>query len=243
MKALVLIFLSLWLSVMSFAQHESSTIYKANPSNLGREKYYEIRGTPYMFKGWAKADLIHVKEDPIKDAMIRYDMFRNEMEVLEAGLGTFSENAIEFNDEKFIILEDKFYRKLVLTKKDNPLLLKDYAVDTIYLLKGIHRDYLDRYALTLYDGKKVKLVQTLDVKFTEKKYNTPGKIEKVKKFTRSSGYALIYEKEKIKVKLKDKEFYKALGQADALKEFKKSNKLKMKKLPDFIKMLKYYETL
>lgn len=243
MKFTILISILLLLPISSFAQHESSTLYNARNQELGREKYFEIKGSPYMFKQWVKADLMHLEEDMIEGAEIRYDMFRNEIEVRDGGLAMPMEDAVEFNGETFIILDDKYYRKLVLTKKDNPEALKDIELDTVLLLKGIHRDYLDNYAIVLYDGKKVKLVKTLDVKFIEKKYNTPGKIEKVKKFQRNKGYALIYKKEKTKVKLKDKEFYKVLGRGKELSAFKKSNKLKMKKLPDFIKMLKYYETL
>lgn len=243
MKFNILISIAILIPLISNAQHESSTIYSANKNELGRDQYYNIKGSPYMFKDWAKADLMHISQDPIEGAEIRYDMFKNEIEVRDGGLAMPMENAIEFNGEKFIILEDKFYSKLVLTKEDNPKILKDFDVDVVYLMKGIHQDYKNKYALVLYNGDNVKLVNTLEVKFIEKKYNTPGKIEKVKKFSRSKGYALIYEKEKIKVKLKDKEFYKVLGKADELKDFKKSNKLKMKKLPDFIKMLEYFDSL
>jgi len=196
-----------------------------------------------MFKEWIKADLLHLKEDPIENALVRYDIYKNEIEVQTGGLGINTEDAVEINGDKFIILEDKFYRKIVVTKKDNPKALKEFDVDTVYLMKGIHRDYLNQYGLVLFDGKKVRLVRTIDIEYIEKKYNTPGKIEKLKKFQRKKGYALIIDRDINKVKLKDKDFYKVLGHDKELRAFKKSNKLKMKKESDFLRMLRYYETL
>ena len=235
-------FLFTLIPLLIFGQH-SSKIYTTLDDDIKKEHYPDIKGSPYLFNDWVKADLIHLKNDPLKDVMIRYDLYEGNVEVLDNGVNLDSENIKEINNEKFIVLEDNYYRKILITRANNPKAFKDFNVDTLYLMKGIHKDYLKKYGVVLYDGEDVKLVRTINILFRESKINSPGKIEKIKKFNRKRGYALIVDKEKTIVKLKDKDFYKVLGKEAALKKYKKLNKLKLKKESEFIELLKYFESL
>lgn len=243
MKNALLLIFAFTFPILMNAQDESTTVYSIHGNQIKKSKYYEIKGSPHLFKGWIKGDLIHLQDGAVEDATIRLDLYKNDLEVLEGGLGMDKSEIQEVDGDKFIVLDDKFYNKVLITKKDNPKALKDYGVDSLYLMKGIHRDYLNKFAVVLYDGENVKLVRTIEVKYRETKINSPGKIEKIKKFVKSKGYALIKDREKIEIKLKDKAFYKVLGKENELKAFKKANKLKMKKDFDFVKLLKYYDTL
>lgn len=236
-------FLFTLIPLLIFGQQHSSQVYTTLDDDIKKEHYPDIKGSPYLFKDWVKADLIHLKNAPLKDVMIRYDLFEGNVEILDNGVNLDSENIREINNEKFIVLEDNYYRKIVITRANNPKAFKDFKVDTLYLVKGIHKDYLKKYGVVLYDGEDVKLVRTFDILFRESKINSPGKIEKIKKFNRKRGYALIMDKTKTIVKLKDKDFYKALGKEAALKKYKKLNKLKLKKEHEFIELLKYFESL
>jgi len=225
------------------AGQHSSKIYSTIDDRIKKEMYPEIKGSPYLFKKWANADLIHLKREPLNDVSIRYDLYAGEVEILDDGVNLTSENIMEVDDEKFIILEDNYYRKIVITKDDNPDLMSDFKVDTIYLMKGIHKDYLRKYAVVLYNGPDLQLVRTYDVIFRESKINSPGKIEKIKKFSQREGYALVLDKVKTQIKLKEKDILKVLGKEIALKKYIKTNKLKLKKVLDCIKLLKYYDSL
>lgn len=222
---------------------QSSSVYSTLSNTITKQSYPEIKGSPYLFKDWIKADLIHLRNKPINDATIRYDLYEGNVEVLDDGVNLGSDNILEIDGDKFIVLEDNYYRKVKITRDKNPKMFKDFDVDTLYLMKGIHKDYLRKYGVVLFDGPTVKLVRTIDIIFRESKINSPGKIEKIKKFNRKKGYELIYDKKKTVVKLKDKDFYKVLGKEAALKKYKKTNKLKLKKVPEFIELLKYFESL
>lgn len=238
-----LIFLFTLIPILIFGQQHSSTAYSIKNEGFNKTTYGEIKGSPYLFKDWVKADLFHVKNEPLKDVMIRYDLYEGNVEILDKDVNIDSENILEVDGDRFIILEDNYYQKIVITRADNPKAFGDFKVDTLTLLKGIHKDYLKKYVVVLYDGEDVKLVRTFDIIFREAKFNTPGKIEKIKKFNRKKGYALIKDKTKTEVKLKEKDFYKVLGQESVLKKYKKQNKLKLKKEQEFIKLLEYYESL
>lgn len=222
---------------------QSSSVYSTLDKSITKQSYPEIKGSPYLFKDWVKADLIHLRNAPIKDATIRYDLYEGNVEVLDDGVKLAGDNILEIDGDKFIVLEDNYYRKVKIARADNPKMFKDLDVDTLYLMKGIHRDYLSKYGVVLFDGATVKLVRTYNIIFRESKINSPGKIEKIKKFNRKKGYALIFDKKKTDVKLKDKDFFKVLGKEAALKKYKKMNKLKLKKVPEFIELLKYFESL
>lgn len=236
-------FFLILIPLLIFGQQHSSKVYSTLDDGIKKEHYSEIKGSPYLFKDWVKADLIHLKNDPLKDVMIRYDLYEGNVEILDNGVNLDSENILEIDNEKFIVLEDNYYRKIVITRANNPKAFKDFKVDTLFLIKGIHKDYLRKYGVVLYDGKDVKLVRTFDIIFRESKINSPGKIEKIKKFNRKKGYALVIDKTKTVVKLKEKDFLKVLGKEAALKKYKKMNKLKLKKEHEFIELLKYFESL
>lgn len=212
-------------------------------AHLKKEEYSKIKGNPYLFKDWVKADIFHLEKESIEGAMIKFDLYDGSIEVKNQDVLLDNSNLLEIDGEKVMLLNDKYYHKIVITRKNNPKAFKDFDVDTIHLIKGIHRDYLDTYGIVLYNGKDVKLVNTYNVNVRESKINSPGKIITNQKFTRSKGYALIKEKEKTKVKLKGKDFYKVLGKEEELKQFKKENKLKLKKVNEFILLLEYYESL
>jgi len=212
-------------------------------AHLKKEDYSKIKGNPYLFKDWVKADIIHLEKENIEGAMIKFDLYDGSIEVKDHDVLLDNSNLVEINGERLMILNDQYYNKIIITRKNNPEAFKNFDVDTIQLTKGIHRDYLRTYGVVFYNGDKVKLVNTYNVDVRESKINSPGKIITKQKFTRNKGYALIIDKEKIKVKLKDKDFYKALGKKDALKKFKKENKLKLKKVNEFVELLKYYESL
>lgn len=236
-------FFLILIPLLILGQQHSSKVYSTLDDGIKKEHYSEIKGSPYLFKDWVKADLIHLKNDPLKDVMIRYDLYEGNVEILDNGVNLDSENILEIDNEKFIVLEDNYYRKIVITRANNPKAFKDFKVDTLFLIKGIHKDYLRKYGVVLYDGKDVKLVRTFDIIFRESKINSPGKIEKIKKFNRKKGYALVIDKTKTVVKLKEKDFLKVLGKEAALKKYKKMNKLKLKKEHEFIELLKYFESL
>lgn len=228
-------------SFISFVNVNGQT--SVNKDGIKKEDYSKIKGNPYLFKDWVTADLIHLEKDELKDVKIRYDLYLGELELMDTGQNTLKSNAIEINGEKFIILEDQFYKTIRIKKENNPKALKDFDLDEINLIKGFHKDFLNKYAVSLYAGEDILLIRTYDVVFRETKINSPGKIEKIKKFTKRTGYSIIKDREKIDIKLKDKDLYKALGKKDELKKYAKSNKLKLKKLKDVIKLLEYYETL
>lgn len=212
-------------------------------AHVKKENYAKIKGNPYLFKDWVKADIFHLEKENIEGAMIRFDLYDGSIEVKDQDVLLDNSDLLEIDGEKLMILNDRYYHKIVITRENNPKAFKNFDVDIIHLVKGIHRDYLDTYGVVIYDGEDVKLVNTYNVNVRESKINSPGKIITTKKFTRNQGYALIKDKEKTKVKLKEKDFYKVLGKADELKQYKKTNKLKLKKENEFIELLKFYESL
>ncbi len=246
MKILNFILLLVLLPVLCAGQFQSSKSIDPLDYKKAKKSYQGVKGSPYLFKDWVKADMIHLEKEKVEAASIRLDLIQNSLEIKvskDEGLIFFDEDMIEVNDEKFVVLTDNYYNKIIITREANPDAFKDFDVDTIYLMKGIHRDYLNNYGVVLYDGDKVKLIKAIDVVFRETKINSPGKIEKIKKFFRKSTYALIIDKELIKVKLKDKEIYKALNDKGDLKKYSKSNKLKLKKESDFVKLLEYWDSI
>lgn len=233
----------LFLAISLVDGQNNTTHYSTKSKKVKREHYKNIKGSPFLFDDWVSADLKHLKEEDLSDVSIRYDLFEGNIEIKSGSGYAISGKDQEVDGERFFLLEDKYFKTIEIAKAKNEEALKDFDVDTIYLIKGIHRDYLRKYAVALYNGKDVKLIKTYEVKMRKNQINTPGKIEEIKKFGKSTGYALVRKKEKTKVKLKDKDFYKALGKESELKAFKKEHNLKMKKEYDFVKLLRYYESL
>ena len=211
--------------------------------NQKKTSYKKIDGNPYLFKDWVKADLIHLDQEKIEDAFIRLDLHQENLEVKDYGSVFVDENIMEIGDDKFIVLTDKYYKKITIAKSDNPKVLKDSDVDSLFLMKGIHKDYIDKYAIVLYDGKTIKLIKEIDIQLRESKVNSPGTVWTEKKFIRKKSYALIIEKEKKQIKLKEKDLYKVLGNKEELKKYIKANKLKVKKEPAAVQLLAYWESL
>jgi len=243
MKNLSLLITCLILSIPCISHGQFGSTVNDSGKTQEKKSYQKIKGNPYLFKDWVKADMLHLEDDSKEDVLIRIDLYQNNIEIKDDGKALVSQNVMEVDGEKFIVLEDRYYNTIIITRNNNPKAFEKVDVDTIYLRKGIHKDHIDNYAIVLYEGKKVSLLKAVDVVYRESKVNTPGKIEVLKKFNRKTEYFLLIEKVKTKVKLKDKNFYKVLGHKDELKAFAKSNKIKLKKESAFVKLLKYWEGL
>jgi len=227
--------------MLCFGQFQTNDNHKVKKEK--KKSYKKMEGSPYLFKDWVKADLTHLNKEVQKDVMIRLDLHQENLEVKDDGSVFVDENVMEIDDEKFIVLADNYYKKIIITKEDNPKLFKGFDVDTVYLMKGIHKDYLNKYAIVLYDGEKVKLTKKINIEIREFEVNSPGGTVTTKKFIKKDHYELIIDKQKKKIKLKEKDLYKILGNQDVLKKYVKANKLKVKKENAAVKLLAYWDSL
>jgi len=199
------------LSNISLSALGQTSVLSTQSTVIDEERYIDIKGSPYIFKDWMKANIYDNEGELIKDIPVNYNAFDHGMEIKKNG--------------RLTILDESFYPKIIITKHklkkslDGPLTFVPYKQKNV--AKGM-------YVLEIASSETLSLYKKFRVAKKENQINTPGQTITQEKFSKYSDYIILKDGKYIQVKNKLDEFIKHLGHEKELKSFAKKNKIKLK---------------
>lgn len=208
---LSLLFMIIACSAISQIYTNESEALMTNRLVIDETIYEDIKGSPYVFDDFVKADIFDKYGNLIKDVSVNYNAFDHGMEVRKNGNSTILDESQYLK----ITIKDHNLKKNV----DGPLVFVPYygssATNVKYVQEIVHSPMLRLY-------KKYRVGKK------ESTINTPGEIITHERFNMYKEYIIFKDGEYIQVKSKIDDFIKIIGHEKELKSFAKKNKIKLK---------------
>ncbi len=199
----------------------SQKLIVQNVSTIDEKRYENVKGSPYLFKGWATATLVGTKGNKTENIKINYNGFAKEWEVLV--------------DDKHITLETTDYKELLITPPESK--------EELLFKRGLHKDYATKFPQVIYKGEQIVLIKNFIITKSLNKIQNVGKTIEVERFGSRNDYWMIKDNKVVAFKMKKKEVLKQLGDKSAIAGFYKKEKINLTKTEDVEKLLAYYESL
>lgn len=177
-----------------------------------------LDGSPYETEAFQKGKIITTGKDPLI-VFLRYDVLNDEMEIKT---------------------EQQAQDIFIIPEKNNT----EYSIgDTNYIFETFQHDgeRLHGYFKEYYDGKNVRLLKRMTTTITEPvKAQTGYQKDRPARIIIQEKYYLAFGDGKIEeVRLREKDFKKALPNSKAASKYFSDNKVR--NLEDYIQMLKWYD--
>jgi hypothetical protein len=199
---------------------EGSVIYSvAKTRVIDHSQYDEIKGSPYLYNDWLEAEVLGTEGKIYHFPLVNFNGFTHELELKK--------------DDRVEELIGSSYLKVTLNTGTNK--------ETF--LRGLHPEFEQNLVCILYDGQKVKLIKTFDVRVEESVVQTPGAPSVFEKFSRSKNYYLLKDSDLSKVRIKKKSVIAVLGHKSELEQYLKQKKINLNSESALITLLNYYESL
>gem|GEM_PF-808811 len=218
------LFTLLTLTIVISVQGQQDTLFATNLKLFDNKRYEDIKGSPYLFSDWVKADIIRRDSFKFRDVMLNYNGDTHEFEVLQDG--------------RYIELEQLWYKRIEVDPAKNKGVVE--VDDKVVFLQGFHHEYVDRFALLAYEGEHVYLIKDFSAVLSEKKVQNVGKAIEFKRFTPRVKYALYHQGKITSIKLKKEEILNVLGHEKTAEDFLKANKIKKTNSEEKVIMLLKY---
>lgn len=197
-----------------------------NTNNIDEERYKDVKGSPYYFKNFIKANIITNDLDIFKDMLLNYNGYSGEMEVRTG--------------DSFIELEKSFYFRIEVFPYQNPELKLEFPLifERRFNKSGDHE-----YGIIIHDGSKVTFVKEFKVDLLEREINNVGKTIVQKRFLSDETYYFDIGANSTSISLNKRKVLALLEHKDTLEKYIKENKLNVYTEEGVKKLLEYYETL
>jgi hypothetical protein len=228
MKKLSLSFLSVVLISLSiFAQEQ--TLKFSNAQDFDKDRYANIKDSPYYFKDWVKATIFGTDQSQYEDVLLNYNGYTEAFEAT--------------NGEQWIELKIDWYRRIEITKDGNETAFDKIKADDVIFQRIINPGFPDKFVVVLFEGQDIQLFQEWRVALDKKTVETPGETKELERFLPKKNYYLFKEGKMNLVKMKKKNLFQILGNPKQLESFAKKEKIKLDNQEDIQKLLSYSETL
>jgi len=216
-KLLSLLFL--YFSFYNALQAQDMYFNHPNGSPLRLSNYVDIQGTPYLYDNWLKSEVTLKNGKTFKDVELRYDIVNDELLFKDAKgqVMAFTDPVMQF------------------TFNDT----KESYISNISGLKG----FTDKSYFQVFNEGKVKILKKRVKTITEERaYNSATT---TKSFVENAQYFLVGPSgTAVPLKREEKFILSVLqDKADQLKEYIHTKKLNLKKDPDLIDIIDYYNSL
>ena len=188
--------------------------------NVDPARYDKIKGSPYLYNVWHRAQIISANGTIYNEQAINYNGLTQQLELKENGKTT-------------PLPRNSFIKVLVEVGGDSI---------TEVFLRRIHPDFGDKLVCIAYDGDRIKLIKIFTVRLEESGAQTPIYPTEFEKFVNQTEYYLMIDGNLSSITLKKKKVVKVLGHSADIEQFTKKNNLNLKKEGELIQLLKYYET-
>ena len=194
-----------------------------NSQDIDPKRYEDIQGEPMLFKEWQKGIIYDNKDSVYTDVTMNYNGFEEEFEVKR-------------NDSKFIALDNRYYKKIVV-ESDASLSGK------ITFEKVKDSRFKNKFLQLVHDGEKIKIYKYFEARKGEVVVQDVGKTRTFENFKKVSTYYRL-EGDKLKIiRTKKKNLIAELGEKKALESYIKKNKIKLNSNKGLQQLLAHYETL
>jgi hypothetical protein len=181
MKILYLSVLLLFGVVGLFAQSEI-TLLNSRPVDPDRND--QIKGSPYIFKDWVKADITPTAGLLIEGVDMNFNGYSRQFEIRKG--------------KEFIELEERDFVSITLSSPDE-------SCSTVAFLKYPHSKLNNQYPLFVYNGNKYQLLKDFRVTLVENKVEAPGGTKVFKTFNDVYSYYLKEDQSLTSIKLNKKD--------------------------------------
>lgn len=183
--------------------------------NITEKRYEGVRGTPYRYKDFGKVILFDasMRSYPLDKA--NYNGYSNHFEFYHEGV------LRELNGNNFLRVE-----------------VPQAGGDNHIYARGLNIKFPKSYARIVYQGENIIATLIHNVIIDEKVVETPGKTERLKRFSaKSLNYAMV-DGEFVTLKLTPKNLAEDLGFPAELRKFIKKEKLKPGRDADLVRIFK-----
>ena len=221
-----LLFLTIFCA-QTFAQ--DSGLKFSNAREFDKNRYKDIKGSPYYFKDWVKATVHGADHSVYEDILINYNGYTESFEAT--------------NGEKWIEMNINWYRRIEVKKEGNEKSFEDLETDEVVFQRIIYPNFPDKFAVVFYEGENVQFIEEWRIAKAVNKTETPGKTEVFERFNVKRNHYLFKDGDMALVKLKPKKLFQSLGKPKQLEAFAKKEKLKLSNSNDLAKLLNHYESL
>jgi hypothetical protein len=188
-----------------------------NTREIEINRYEDVKGTPYIYKEWRLANIIDSKDLIFEDVKINYNGYTENFEVRI--------------DNKFIELDEKFYKRIDVLIPNNE--------KEVYL-PGVHEKLNKKFIRVLFKKDKIMLLKDFKARMIENVVQNVGKPETFKRFVPIKKYFILNTDELTPINLTKKSILAYFDNKIDLDDFVKKNKIKMKSEEDIIKILEYW---
>ncbi len=185
------------------------------------DRYADTDGSPWLFDQWLPA--------------IIYDGVGAAYLVDSLNLNGLTPAVEVRKDGRYIELDERAYPRIRVVRA---------PADTVELRALALPSRQWRYLVLRYAGLRLQLFEEFLVSRDERRIETPGKTEYIRKFVQRRRFWLVRQGEKpVLLKSKKKELLRQLGPYDALSAFAKKEKLNLKKPDDLVRLVAFAERL
>jgi len=208
---------------LAFCQND--TLFFTNSDVWDEDRYPNVQGSPYFFDDFVVATITRRDSFSFNDVLLNLNGYEKNFEVRDG--------------EKFITLEDLWYRRIEVLAEKNPGL-----EDDVIFSQDAHPTYKGKFAEVIYSGKNVTLINDFHVEISEKTIQNVGKAETFERFIPINTYRLIKDGKVSLLRPKKDAFSNALGNEKELSKFLKANKIKkLTDKADARKVMEWYDNL
>lgn len=220
-----LLFLGLFIGFCQVAISQNDTLFFTNSNTWDEERYPNVQGSPYFFEEFVTATITRRDSFTFNDVLVNLNGYEKAFEVREG--------------DRYITLEDLWYRKIEILAEKNPGLDRD-----VIFGQDLHPTYKGKFAEVIFSGKNITLINDFHVEISEKTVQNVGKAETFERFIPINTYRLIKDGNVTLLRPKKDAFANALGSDKELSKFLKANKIK--KLTDkqnALRVMEWYDEI
>ncbi|MFT7036325.1 MAG: hypothetical protein ACJA2S_004854 [Cyclobacteriaceae bacterium] len=202
----------------------SNVLGSMNKPLLISEQYNKTDGSPYYNEDYLSGKIFD-KEGKLKDVVLKYDTYRDEVELLMDG--------------QVILIAQDFYPKFVIEEVDLKLkrvVSKEFSNN--YALPGQKKN---KYSQVIFSNDKAKILKAIQTILIENSDTGYGGVVLNDRFDTRSFYYIVDANNQItEIKLNTNAIISALPSEIELKQYFKKNKIKIKSEEDLVELLNYF---
>lgn len=204
----------------------SNVLGSMNKPLLISEQYKNTDGSPYYNEEYLPGKIFD-KDGKVRDVVLKYDTYRDEVELLMDG--------------QVILIAQEIYPKFVIEEIDLELKkVVSREFSNTYTLPGQKKN---KYSQVLFSNSKVKILKAIQTVLVEN--SDPGFAGLVvnDRFDTKAFYFLVDGNNQVtELKLNTNAIVNALPNETELKQYFKKNKIKIKDEADLVELLNYFES-
>ncbi len=181
-------------------------------------RYRNIKGTPYMYPTWQTARIVGRDSTVYANVLLNYNAYNRSFDVKLA--------------HRIVTLDNSLY-DLITIYED--------GAEKEWFIKGVHYDIANQLANVIYNGDKIKLIRSYNVKLAEIIDDLPGETLVRKKFYPVVSYFILYKSKLRQIRLTKGRLAKVLEDKELVNKLAAQHHLEVGKETDAIALLRYFE--